>query len=450
MAASTATAEVQIINADVVEGLRSLPAASVQTCITSPPYYGLRSYGIPPRRWSDGSECVLGDEATLDLYITHLVEVFREVRRVLHPSGTLWLNLGDCYAGGGKHVERKEIYDIPLDGKPARPRQRNLSGKDLLLIPARAALALQGDGWILRTDIIWAKAVSFLKAWSGSVMPESTRDRPIWSHEHVFLLAKEERYFYDIDGAREEYADSTRREAGRLYMGRGRKDYAAAHAQDPSDTKRRVLDSVARGSGRNLRNVWIIPKQNFPGMHFATFPEKLVEPMIRLATSEKGQCPVCGAPVRRRVVREPVPERVRLAFEEAREQTAAETGREDGHTSKRPNYRRVVIATQWEAGCGCGIDHAVEATVPQTVLDIFNGSGRTGIVAHRLGRKYIGIDVNPEYCEMARTAIMGGTDVVCGIEGRASGSSSGSEGHRGSGEAGAGVAGLPPDRAEPI
>ena len=151
----------------------------------------------------------LGGEDTLDEYIENLVRVFREVKRVLHPKGTLWLNLGDCHAGGGRHSEQTKYAEADAE-KPIRRKQKKLSGKDLLMVPARAALALQADGWILRSDIIWAKALSFLPAFSGSVMPESTRDRPTHAHEHLFLLALSEDYFYDQDAFREAFANSTK------------------------------------------------------------------------------------------------------------------------------------------------------------------------------------------------------------------------------------------------
>jgi DNA modification methylase len=406
-------AGVRLYCGDVLDVLRAHPPGTVSCVITSPPYYGLRSYGIPPRVWADGETCVLGEERTLDGYLTHLVEVFREVKRVLHPRGTCWLNLGDCYAGGGKHVERREIYNIPSDAKPSRPKQRNLTGKDLLLVPARAALALQGDGWILRNDIIWAKAVSFLPSFSGSVMPESTRDRATWAHEHIFHLALREDYFYDQDACREAFADSSLQQAQSEYRGRGRKDYASAGqggrgVQNPSDTKRRVIAAIARaadsGGGRNLRNVWVIPKQNFPGAHFATFPERLVEPIIKLAASERGVCSSCYSPIQRRTVREEVPADVRAAFEASRAATATDTGRTDGHTSRRPNHRRKVLREEWEPSCSCAA-----GVQPATVLDIFNGSGRTGIVARRLGRSYEGIDANAEYVRMAETYINAAT-----------------------------------------
>lgn len=408
----------RIIHADIFDGLQQIEDHSIHCVVTSPPYYGLRTYGIPPRKWDDGSECVFGEEPSLELYIHHAVEVFRGLKRVLHQRGTFWLNIADCYAGGGKHVEPKAIYNIPLDGKPTRKRQKGLTGKDLLMVPARMALALQADGWILRQDNIWAKGVSFLKSFSGTVMPESTRDRTTWAHEHVYQLVLRTDYFYDQDGCREAFAQSTRKEAQETYTGQGRKDYAAARAQNPSDVKRRVVESVRRnqqtgGGGRNLRNVWVIGKQNFKGAHFATFPEKLVRPIIQLATSEKGCCPHCGEPVRRKTIREPVPADVQAAFNAARVTSAETSGRTDGHTRRKPNYRRRVLRTEWEVGCECP-GFTVEAAVPCRVCDPFVGSGRAGIVAVGLGRDFTGIDASADYCRMASNAI----ERACGATGR--------------------------------
>ena len=243
-------------------------------------------------------------------------------------------------------------------------------------------------------------------------MPESTKDRTTHSHEHLFHLTLAENAFYDQDGCREPYADNTTMQLRSLYTGTGRKDYAGAGVQDPSDTKRRVLRGIESGSGRNLRNTWIVPKQNFPGAHFATFSEKLVEPIIKLATSEKGVCDRCLEPLRRRVVREPVPVDVQARFEAMRAQTAAETGRTDGHTQKRPNYRRKVLREEWEPGCQCG-----RGIIPATVLDPFCGSGRAGIVAKRLGRSFIGIDANSSYVRMAQQAIAAAGRVLVGNDG---------------------------------
>ena len=408
----------QIINADVFEGLMQIADHTVSMVVTSPPYYGLRSYNIEPRQWDDGAVCVLGEEPTVQLYLDHIVQVFRELKRVLHPSGTFWLNIGYCYAGGGKHIEPSKYANCE---KPVRAKQKRMSGKQLLMIPARMALALQADGWLLRQDIIWAKGVSFCPSFSGSVMPESTRDRCTWSHEHVFQFALNARYFYDIDGCREPLAASTMKQLERPYKGTGTKDYAEAKAQNPSDVKRRILAGKQahvgnptytgfneryreRGQpdGRNLRNVWIIAKQNFKGSHMATFPEKLIEPIVKLGTSEKGVCPQCYAPWERKTIREPIPVHIQAQFEASRVATVADTGRTDGHTHRKPNYRRKVLGTEWIPLCRCGISE----TVPGVLLDPFCGSGRAGIVATRLGRSFIGIDASAEYCHMAERAVL--------------------------------------------
>lgn len=443
----------QILCGDVMDVLDQLPSQSVHTIITSPPYYGLRDYGIPPRVWGGDAACphdwtdgnrrfqvpggtakqrsnagsgegivgqyatcgacgawrgCLGLEPTLGAYLEHLTEVFRRAKRVLRDDGTLWLNLGDSYAGGGRHDEPR-IYKAADGGhKPRRAKQQTLTGKDLLMVPARAAIALQDDGWVLRQDNIWAKGLSFCGAYSGSVMPESTRDRTTWAHEHIFHMAKGTKYFYDIDAGKEPYADSTLQQLRRPYAGRGRKAYDRAGVQNPSDVKRRVLDGASTGNGRNLRNVWVIPKQPFKAAHFATFPEALVTPIIQLATSEKGCCTACGMPRVRHVLREAVPQGVRDAFEAARVVSAGHTGRSDGHTQGKPNYRREVLGVEWKDGCECGAE-----TVPCTVLDIFAGSGRCGIAAIKLGRDFLGIDVNPEYVQMAQAALReAGAEVV--------------------------------------
>lgn len=351
----------------------------------------------------------IGLENTLGDYIEKIVEVFGHAKRVLRSDGTLWLNLGDCYAGGGRHDE-PTIYKAAEGGhKPVRNKQKGLTGKDLLMVPARVALALQNDGWVLRQDIIWAKGLSFCGTYSGSVMPESTRDRTTWAHEHIFHLALNPKYYYDIDAGKEPYADSTVKQLDKPYTGRGRKAYTEAGVQNPSDVKRRVLDGAITGTGRNLRNVWVIGKQAFKGLHFATFSEKLVTPIIKLATSEKGCCAACGAPRVRKVLREAVPQDVREAFEAARVVSAGHTGRTDGHTQGKPNHRREVLGTEWDAGCDC----QDAETVPCTVMDIFSGSGRCGVAAVKLGRNYVGIDVKLEYHQMAKDALIeAGADVT--------------------------------------
>jgi DNA modification methylase len=238
----------RIINADVIDGLRSLESESVQCCITSPPYWGLRDYGV---------EGQIGLERTPEEYVAHLVEVFREVRRVLRNDGTLWLNLGDSYNGSGGAGGDYAPGGLEA-GQPKYPGRRisTLKPKDLVGIPWRVAFALQEDGWYLRSDIIWHKP---------NAMPESVRSRPTKAHEYVFLLAKSPRYFYDADAVREESHYRAPKGSG---AGRGR------YSDDG-------MGSVPSGGvsanplGRNRRDVWTIPTRPYKGAHFATFPPPL-------------------------------------------------------------------------------------------------------------------------------------------------------------------------------
>ena len=417
---------IKLINSDVMDGLKSLPDASVHTVCTSPPYWALRDYGLPPKTWDDGWIGVLGQEPSIHLFIQHLVEIFEEAKRVLHPTGTLWLNLGNSYAHAGPQpstgIHKRNAVPLPNDYKREKLFQ---SKKQLSMLPARVALAMQDAGWVLRSEIVWAKGLSFCDTYSGSVMPESIRDRPCSAHEMVYLFSKQDAYYYDIEGCREPYAESTLKQAKDGYDGLATKDYDTALAQNPSDTKRRIIQAVRRrqeqgltpggaserrytgfndqynrnppaGVGRNLRDVWVIPKEPLKESHFAAWPTKLVEPMIRLGTSDYGVCPQCATPWTRNLVKEPVPADIQQQFEAARVATTRDTGRTDGHTQRKPNYRRKVLGEGWLPGCSCEQNEPV----PATVLDPFAGSSRTGVVAQRLGRNYIGIDANPSYCKI--------------------------------------------------
>ena len=301
-----------LLTGDVRERLAELPDASVQCCVTSPPYWGLRDYGI------DGQ---LGLEPTPDAYVASMVAVFREVRRVLREDGTLWMNMGDAYAhsssGGGGAV------DVRTDGRKTTPGDKvrgrmggvntmssGLKPKDLVGIPWRLAFALQADGWYLRSDIIWSKP---------NPMPESVTDRPTKSHEYVFLLTKNSRYFYDAEAVREDASTPWHGIGG---YREGNIDNSHAPTEYRNDDRQRA--------GRNCRSVWTITTQPYPDAHFATFPEALPERCITAGTK-----------------------------------------------------------------------------LGDTVLDPFAGSGTTGQVAVQLGRSFIGIELNADYADLARTRIGG-------------------------------------------
>jgi DNA modification methylase len=401
-----------ILVGDVREQLRTLPDESVHCVVTSPPYWGLRDYG---------TEGQLGLEATPEEYVCNMVDVFREVRRVLRRDGTLWLNLGDCYAhptsGGGGAVDERTDGRKTTPGDQVRGRlggantmTTGLKPKDLVGQPWRVAFALQADGWWLRSDIIWSKP---------NPMPESVTDRPTKSHEYLFLLTKSERYFYDADAIKEKASSDTHARTRKLRAtgdemsaptaerngirppGVGPKGAAAnsgiRYNESFSAAVTDVLDS------RNRRTVWEIPTEPFPEAHFATYPQALVLPCIQAGTSEHGCCAECGAPWRRVVEREPLTSETKAAFEAGRARNSEETGRSDGYAAYKPHQERAVLSTSWRATCkhhqpGAGF-------APAVVLDPFMGSGTTGLVAKRAGRDYVGIELNPSYAAMAEARI---------------------------------------------
>jgi len=247
--------------------LSGLPAESVQTCVTSPPYWRLRNYGTPAQ---------VGLERTPEEYVARIFDIFREVRRVLRDDGTLWLNLGDSYAAGG-HGGHQTEGNGTFHGHRKREGDRHpkkaplgLKPKDLVGIPWRVAFALQADGWYLRQDIIWHKP---------NPMPESVRDRCTKAHEYIFLLAKSRRYYYDAEAIREpdKHTDHKRNVLRRTEPSGG---VLAEHSG--------LRQAGGRnGRGRNKRSVWTVRPDQYPGAHFATFPPELIAPCI-LAGSPPG------------------------------------------------------------------------------------------------------------------------------------------------------------------
>lgn len=352
-----------ILIGDVIEQLKNIPNKTVNTCVTSPPYWGLRDYGTA--EWKGGdSECdhvanqnatkkmgneefnkttpsrektktkgyyadicpkcgairidnQIGLEKTPELYVDKMVKVFREVRRVLRNDGTLWLNLGDSYSGSGG--AGNQFGQLEKDGfNKYNQGSTGLKQKDLVGIPWMVAFALRDDGWYLRQDIIWHKP---------NPMPESVKDRCTKAHEYIFLLSKSAKYYYDYEAIKEPAENRPFNPDNKI-------------ERDPTGMKMGNAHNYAPGAsgygnsptGRNKRSVWTVSTKPFPGSHFATFPPDLIEPCI-LAGSPKG-----------------------------------------------------------------GI-----------VLDCFFGAGTTGRVSLKNGRYYIGIELNPKYAEMAENRIKYGT-----------------------------------------
>jgi DNA modification methylase len=380
----------QVIEGDAAEQLAKLDAGSVQTCITSPPYWGLRDYGDTGQ---------LGLEPTPEQYIANLVAVFREVRRVLRDDGTVWLNLGDSYNSPGNNnngrnssgLNSNPAADVAMKDRQTR-RVENLKPKDLVGTPWMVAFALRADGWWLRSDIVWAKP---------NPMPESVTDRPTRSHEYLFLLTKSARYFYDADAVREDVTerDDWGENIVRKRNSGGRTDGYTVASGTLGDPER----------GRNRRSVWTVATQPFPGAHFATFPPKLIEPCV-LAGSPPQCCGHCGAPWER-VIEEKVSGDGHLCPQDQQgRDKRAETRRslsEAADVSSRLHGQYYDISRTtvgWLPSCECGWV-GPEDPPTSTVLDPFCGAGTTGVVALRHDRDFVGIELNPDYAQMARDRI---------------------------------------------
>jgi DNA modification methylase len=389
------TQPVTIHLGDVLDGLAKIPDGSVQCCVTSPPYWGLRDYGV---------EGQIGLEPTPDAFVAAMVRVFGEVRRTLREDGTLWLNLGDSYAaarggtampaetlaGGEGGIGDDDAHRGRTGGYQAHrdPKAHGMKHKDLCMMPWRVALALQADGWYLRSVIVWAKK---------SPMPESVTDRPTSSWEPIFLMAKNERYFYDADAVRERGSSPEM----------GADEYAETCEAAEEHWYTRVTGPVENGKsgnrtggfcppgGRNQRNVWTLGPEPYADAHFATFPTEIPRRAIKAGTSEKGCCPGCGAPWKRVTTRE------KLTRERPNDYTKRSgengTGNHCANTVAGVSTR----TTGWAPGCGC----AAGEPVPCLVLDPFLGSGTTIAVARELGRHGVGCELNPAYAELARIRI---------------------------------------------
>ncbi len=417
---------------DAVTVLRALPAESVHCCVTSPPYWGLGDYdGLPPSVWGGTPSCrhrwdtfpapspsrpatragetqvegtaaasrppeapatcrrcgawlgQLGLETNPELYVDHVVEVFRAIRQVLRPDGTIWLNLGDAYCSGTGAKRLPTISrarSVPSSWssrcQPRRiPHLAGLKTKDLLGLPWRVALALQADGWYLRSDIIWAKT---------NPTPESVRDRPTRAHEYLFLLSKRERYFYDPLAITEPVTGNAHA------RGKGTTPKSAAVGSGVRANSGFQAAVVGLVSSRNRRTVWTLPTQPFSGAHLATFPPRLVEPCVRAGTSSAGCCGACGSPWRRRTT---------SGYRDPANRTTAgprRLGRRRESAGGGLGLARRAETLGWAPACRCR-----QRRVPCVVLDPFAGAGTTNLVSQELGRKSIYIDIKEEYAQMA-------------------------------------------------
>jgi DNA modification methylase len=448
--------------------LKTFPAESVHAVVTSPPYWGLRDYRLQPFLWGGNTACdhqwtagprihkggphgngvllqggrsvvqaqaavkdrasgdfcarcnawlgSLGLEPTVDLFIQHLVLIFREVRRVLRRDGTLWLNLGDSYTSGGRENHgatvspKQETNTGSVTVKQRRPPQPpELKPKDLVGIPWRTAFALQADGWYLRSDIVWDKR---------NAMPESVTDRPSKAHDYLFLLAKRKRYFYDHVAVMEPVTGTAHSRGNGVNPKARSLDLDDSSCQSRSPRQNQSFSSSVANlvSLRNKRSVWTVPTQPYPEDHFATFPEELIRTPILAGTSEKGCCGQCGAPYRRILERQrhgdwrPAgdlkPLGINCSSKAKWSQTDPQSSgrrlvenvaaaRAAGHEHDHPFPAPITIG--WKPFCPC---HSQEVA-PCVVLDPFIGSGTVGVEGRKAGCHVIGIDASREYLDMA-------------------------------------------------
>ena len=519
----------QILCGDCRDVMAGFPEDNIDLVVTSPPYWGLRDYGLEPQIWggdpecehewvntppprkrkeadvknpdskqatvrgtaynsSEGNICVncgawrgnLGLEPHPQMFIDHLVDICREIKRVLKPSGTFWLNLGDTYYGGKGDPYGTELYrkhkKVKISGNELHKLRSNwLQPKQKLMMPSRVAIALQDDGWILRSDIIWHKP---------NHMPSSVTDRFTCAYEHIFLFAKQGRYYFDLDAIRQPHSTSTiqritqpnvmnqlggdkqrelRGEGGgnasrsadmvkslaRNYdewyfeqrdkkswhdhehdetMGFGQqkrgfkvKNLPHPRGKNPGDIWE--IDAPNTGSrnkppykqnnphlaritegreaghskGKNPGDLWRIPTTPFPGAHFATFPPKLIEPIIK-AGCPRWICSRCGKPRTRIVEKRGYVEHPQR---EGRNVKAVQFSKEE---NKYVSGGTLGLIAQEEtvgwSDCGCG-----EGWVGGVVLDPFAGSGTALRVARKLGRRFIGIEINSDYAEMCESRV---------------------------------------------
>jgi DNA modification methylase len=445
---------------DVIEVLRTMPAASVHCVVTSPPYFSLRKYGDDSRE--------LGQEASPAEFIANLVAVFDEVRRVLRPDGTLWVNIADSYANDSKWggmTSGKHVRALHGGAVGRSKRATGLKPKERCAVPERLVLAMSDAGWWYRDEVIWHKP---------NPMTFSGTDRTTPAHEKVYMFTQAAHYFYDQEAIREPIkassiarlgqsslggqAGSTRanggaktngnmkpvlfggnewrpqlkralelareggltdahlaaiRAVGLNNVGRAAETQSGAgrnteEVQRLAAEAKEVLGGYFRefltSGGANRRSVWTIATGNFREAHFATMPEALAVDMIKAGTSARGCCPGCGAPWEREV--EPV-----FTSHDADTDSAYEKGSNANRLARLRQAARAAggeyvnerITTAWTPTCGCG----VADPIPCTVLDPFNGAGTTGVAALGLGRSYIGIELYPEYVEMSERRLRG-------------------------------------------
>ena len=355
---------INILQGDCIESLKKLEDQSINTCITSPPYWGLRNY--------NDEEKQLGMEDTPEEFTENLVKVFREVKRVLRDDGTVWLNLGDSYSSGGRTTTTNQSLRGDKDYGVTRPKpSKGIKPKDLIGIPWRVAFALQQDGWYLRQDIIWHKP---------NPMPESVKDRCTKAHEYIFLLSKSPKYYFDNESIKED-AKYPQGPNSPESIKKGKGEFGM-------DT-RGGLSKIGALAKKNKRSVWTVTTKPFKGAHFATFPKDLIEPCVLAGCPEKS-CINCGEPYLRKVVKSGEIQR-----------RWSKNNADGSPYEKQGSMQNIYEDMGLQKQCDCKTNE----TKAGTVLDPFGGSGTTGIVAAQHNRNAVLLELNQEYIDLAKHRI---------------------------------------------
>tara|TARA_R110001606_G_scaffold230041_1_gene377953 strand:- start:8 stop:1348 length:1341 start_codon:yes stop_codon:yes gene_type:complete len=442
---------IKILHGSCLDTLKTLPEQSINTCITSPPYWGLRDYGTA--EWEGGDkncphmrttkigkdtstghkamfeqgnvvgdaiyksscpECgairkdsQLGLEETPEEFVRNLVQVFKEVKRVLRDDGTVWLNLGDSYSGSGKGPSsslNKAHHDLEKTHSKIVPD--NLKPKDLVGIPWRVAFALQADGWYLRQDIIWHKP---------NPMPESVQDRCTKAHEYIFLLSKNPKYYYDNEAIKEDsiYAPDKTKEVER------EKGYYDGKWSNPEEGSRHDGSFKAIREKKNKRSVWSVSPKAFKGAHFATFPPDLIEPCVLAGCPEK-VCVDCNEPYVREMKIIEVAPKENIQINDKRKEFDSSMGGGGtslkGHSGHFKEDGTPVVTPKEDLGLKKQCDCVTNKAKSGTVLDPFGGSGTTAQVANGNNRDAVLCELNKEYIEIAKQRIAPHGDLFIDIE----------------------------------
>ncbi len=357
----------QIYCVDACEGLQQLPDESIDCVVTSPPYWATRDYGVGKTTWPDGLTCALGLEPSYHLFIEHLCSIFDEVKRVLKPTGTLWVNMGDTYHTATKRAHAAHLPQSICDGnhrdyQKGRPKNQGLPKKCLMQIPARFAIEMTNRGWALRNDIVWHKP---------NHMPASVKDRLACAWEHLFLFTKSKKYYFDLDAIRLPHRSKPK---NNFTTGKHANVKPSHHLDGRRNGPPSGSSQSFHSRGKNPGDVWHINTQGTAWAHFAMFPEKLVTQPI-LAGCPQRVCKRCGTP-----------------------QLARSISDNGNGSRKHEDFN----AVERFMGCNCR-----RGFNPGIVLDPFMGAGTTAVVAKRLGRQFVGFELNPKYVAMAEKRLAG-------------------------------------------